>query len=254
MDVDNYTPPSQEPPPAGNDTTLVVHEPRVVVGDRGAAWLTEAWDMFKAAPGAWLALCIVGVVVWCVINLVPFLNIINGLLQPVWGAGLLLAVHAQRNGEPVKVNHLFAGFGPKAGRLVLSGVAAGLVGLIIVGVTLGPFIVELVQSPDPQGALLDQNLNSLLLRILIVVALTIPVYAAVWFAPALIIFGNMGVQQALLLSLKACMKNMWPFFIYSLCLLVLGVLAVFTVGIALLVIIPMFYMSLYLSFRDIFID
>jgi uncharacterized membrane protein len=64
----------------------------------------------------------------------------------------------------------------------------------------------------------------------------------------------MGVQQSLLLSMQACLKNVWPFLIYSLCLTVLGILTVFTFGLALLVIIPMFYISVYLSFRDIFID
>ena len=254
MDVDNYTPPLQPVPPAANEPILIVHEPRVVIGDRGAAWLTEAWDAFKAAPVSWLLLCIAGAALWFVINLIPLINIANGLLQPVWGAGLLLAVHAQRNGGKVKLAHLFAGFGPKLGRLVLSGVVAGGIMLVIVGITVGPLAVQLLQAPDPQALLLGQDMNSLLLRGLVAMALTIPVYGAVWFAPALIVFGNMGVQQSLLLSMQACLKNVWPFLIYSLCLTVLGILTVFTFGLALLVIIPMFYISVYLSFRDIFID
>lgn len=254
MDVDNYTPPPQVPPAVADGALLNVHEPRMVIGDRGAGWLTEGWDMFKAASGSWLLLCLAGIAVFCVINLIPFLNILNGALQPVWIASMLLACHAQRNGEPVKVSHLFAGFGPKLGRLVLSGVVIGFFSMCITLVCLWPLLIGLISAPDPQAFILEQDMNTLMLRMLVLMALLIPFMAAAWFAPALIIFGNVGVQQALLLSMKGCLKNSWPFLIYGLCLLVLGVLALFTFGLALLVIVPVVYLSLYLSFRDIYVD
>ena len=256
MDVDNGTLPT--PPPDGESVHgtpfLAIHEPRVVIGDRGAGWLMAGWDNFRAAPGQWLALCIVGFIVLLIINFIPFANIVNGLLQQVWVAGVLLGCHAQFNGERVRVRHLFAGFGPKAMPLILTGALVGLAGLLLASVVFGSLLVDMVTAPDPQAFLLEQDLRSLLLRVLVLMALMLPLYAALWFAPALIVLGNLDVRQALKLSLIGCLKNAWPFVIYGLCALVLCLLALLTMGLALLVIVPMFYTSIYVSFREIYVD
>ena len=256
MDVDKPTPSS--PPPAGESVyvtpLLTIHEPRVVIGDRGAGWLMAGWDNFRAAPGQWLALCIVGTILLVIINAIPFANFVNGLLQQVWVAGVLLGCHAQFNGEAIRVRHLFAGFGPKALPLILSGALVGLAGLLMAAAVFGPLLADMITTPDPQDFLLQQDMQALLLRVLVLMALMLPLYAALWFAPALIVFVNLDVKQALKLSLVGCLKNAWPFLIYGLCALVLCLLVLLTLGLALLVVVPMFYSSIYVSFREIYVD
>ncbi len=251
-------PTPSSPPPAGEpahaNAFLAIHEPRVVIGDRGAGWLMAGWDNFRAAPGQWLALCIVGFILLLVINAIPFANFANGLLQQVWVAGVLLGCHAQFNGEGIRVRYLFAGFGPKAMPLILSGALVGLVGLLLAAAVFGPLLADLMTAPDPQAMLLQQDLQAVLLRVLVLMALMLPLYAALWFAPALIVFGNLDVQQALKLSLVGCLKNSWPFLIYGLCALVLCLLTLLTFGLALLVVVPMLYSSIYVSFREIYVD
>lgn len=256
MDVDKPT--GSPPPPASEialaTAPLVIHEPRVVIGDRGAGWLMAGWDNFRAAPGQWLALCVVGFIVLLVINFIPFANILNGLLQQVWVAGVLIGCHSQYSGNGIRVGHLFAGFGPKAMPLILCGALVGLASLALAAAVFGSLLADMVTTSDPQEFLLQQDMQSLLLRILVLMALMLPLYAALWFAPALIVLGNLDVRQALKLSLIGCLRNAWPFLIYGLCALVLCLLTILTLGLALLVIVPMFYSSIYVSFREIYVD
>jgi hypothetical protein len=189
----------------------------------------------------------------------------------VWIAGVMVACHAQRNGEAIRISHLFAAFGPKAGRLILCSVVIGACSALLALITFGSLMVDFANATDP-ALIVHQDPSGFVLRLLIFLALVLPLYAAYWFAPALIIFSDMSAIAALKQSFAGCMKNMWPFTIYSLCLMVLGIVVVMTIGIAsllgsigtvlagfamvvgLLVIVPVSYSSIYLSFRDIFVD
>ena len=58
-----------------------------------------------------------------VASLVPFVGtIVAGLLTPVIEAGLILGCDALHRGEPLKVDHLFAGFERHTGKLVMRAV------------------------------------------------------------------------------------------------------------------------------------
>ena len=91
-----------------------------------------------------------------------------------------------------------------------------------------------------------------LLAVLIALTLTIPVGMALWFAPALVVFHNLKPAQALKDSFLACLKNMIPFTLYSLVLLVLAVIAAIPLGLGFLVLIPVAIASIYAAYRDIF--
>lgn len=271
---------------AAPDTTFLdadtVHAPRLVVGDRGAGWVVESWDCFKAQPGPWVLLCIVGFIVMLAINFIPVINILNGFFKPVWFAGLMLACHAQHTGKQVEVKHLFDGFRTKLWPLVLCGVLQSVLSLIIVMVTMGPVIVQIFKAVMPNEAMDYSNLsglmaqfqerledmartnpyqlmamidfNQIMMRMLIMLAVLIPVYAMFWFAPALIVLGNKDLIGALQMSFVGTLKNSWPFLIYGLCALVLCLLAAVTFGLVLIVLAPMFFLSIYLSYRDIYLD
>jgi uncharacterized membrane protein len=272
----------QAPP----DTTFIaadaVHAPRLVVGDRGAGWIVESWDCFKAQPVQWVLLCVVGLVIMLVIDFIPVVNIINNLFKPAWFAGLMLACHAQHTGKQVEVRHLFAGFGNKLGPLVLCGLLQSVLSFIVVIVTMGPLILQIFRAVMPnevvdysdltgfmaqfQDRLRDMARNnpyqlmavldfySIALHMLIMLAVLIPIWAMFWFAPALIVLGNKDLIGALQLSFIGTLKNSWPFLIYGFCGLVLCLLTPITLFLGLIVLVPMFFLSTYLSYRDIYID
>jgi uncharacterized membrane protein len=90
-------------------------------------------------------------------------------------------------------------------------------------------------------------------------ALSVPLSMAIWFAPMLVVFENEKPAAALRASFLACLRNMLPFLIYGLIILVPMILlmAPFDLSnmernpglwIVALLVLP----SIYTSYRDIF--
>lgn len=231
----------------------VIHEPRTVTASRGAGWLIDGFAYFRKAPGQWLLLCAVGFIIMIGIGLIPVVNLVSGLLAPVWSAGLLLGCKNLHEGKALEIRHLFAGFGDKLGQLVVSGLIVSCLSLAIVAIILGPVFFELVTNDDPE-ALANPDVLGLLWRILLISLLIIPVYAASWFAPALIVLGNIGVMDALKFSLYAGFRNIGPFLVYSLVGFVLMIPVVLTAGLGMFIVGPMLFASIFISFREIFVE
>jgi uncharacterized membrane protein len=96
-------------------------------------------------------------------------------------------------------------------------------------------------------------LGGMLLAMLLALALSVPLFMAIWFAPALVVFNNMQPVQALKASFNACLKNMVPFLVYGLITMVLCFFAALPVGLGFLVLGPVLSGSVYASYRDIFV-
>ena len=84
-------------------------------------------------------------------------------------------------------------------------------------------------------------------------ALSLPVFMALWFAPALVFFNGMAPIAALKASFDACLKNTLAFLVYGLIVLVLDFFAALPVMLGFLVLIPVLAGSLYASYRDVFV-
>jgi uncharacterized membrane protein len=87
---------------------------------------------------------------------------------------------------------------------------------------------------------------------LLVARLSVPLYMATWFAPALIVSHDLAPAAALKASFYACLKNWLPFLVYGVVLLVLGLAAAIPLGLGYLVLVPVLVASVYTSYRDIF--
>src|SRR5262249_39664681 len=80
----------------------------------------------------------------------------------------------------------------------------------------------------------------------------LPLFMALWFAPALAVFHQQGPAEAMKASFFACLKNVVPFLLYSVILLLLAFVASIPFGLGWLVLGPVIAASLYTSYRDIF--
>src|SRR5688500_5066950 len=82
-----------------------------VTMNRGSAWLSEAFTLFRRSPIAWIGLCAGWLAIWFGLLMVPvFGPVIGNLLQPVFFAGFAIAAFKQSVGEPVTMGELFGGF------------------------------------------------------------------------------------------------------------------------------------------------
>lgn len=223
---------------------------RSVAAGNGVNWISGGWELFKKAPGVWIGLTIVYIVVMMVLGMIPLVNLALSLLAPVFIGGIMLGCKALDDGEDLSVGHLFAGFSNNFGNLILVGVIY-LVGFIAIGLIVGVIAAVGVGAAAMGGG--KVALIPMLLAALIALLLFVPLAMATWFAPALVLFHELAPFVAMKASFFACIKNFLPFLLYGLVVLVLAIVATIPLGLGWLVLIPVLMASMYTGYRDMFI-
>ena len=230
---------------------------RSVASGSGWKWITQAWELFKGQKGTWIGLILIFVVIIFVLSLVPLIGpLAVNLISPILIGGIVLGCEAVRKGEPMTVGYLFAGFSKNAGRL--AGVGAFMIlgyiaMLAIVAVIFGAAILAVFTggtSNDP-AAMAAMGMN-IALAVLLMLALSVPLYMAVWFSYPLIVLNDFTVGQALKTSFFACLKNVMPFLIYGIAAILLAIFATIPAGLGWLLLGPVLLASIYTGYRDIF--
>ena len=229
---------------------------RAVDAGRGWEWIAEGFALFKKQPGTWILILIIFVVCAALIHIVPIVGSLAGmLLTQVFMGGLMLGCRALDHNESFEVGHLFAGFKQNTGDLVMLGVLT-LVGWIIafipaMAIVGGGAFMSMMMGGNPAMHFGAMGL-SVLLAILVTLALALPLYMALWFAPSLIVFNNLKSVDAMKASFFACLKNVVPFLLYGVIMLVLCFIAAIPLALGFLVLGPVAIASIYTGYRDIF--
>src|SRR6185369_16938721 len=165
---------------------------------------------------------------------------------------LMLASRDAEEGT-LRFSRAFAGFSHRFGTLATVGVLylVGLVAIVFVAsiVTgVGMFSFFGGASPDQMARLGV----TMLLTVLIMFALMLPLFMALWFAPALVVYHDMGAVESMKASFAGCLKNMLPFLLYGIALTIAGVLASIPLGLGWLVLGPVVVASINTGYRDIY--
>lgn len=225
----------------------------------GLDWWTKAWPLFTGQVGMWIGVIVVTVIVIVVASLIPVLGqLVTFLFGPVIAGGLMLGAREVDRGGALTFGHIFAGFSNQMGQLVLVGVIylAGMVVALVVaalvaGIGIGTMLgVGASGGPAAMGA---AGASGILLAVLIAVALLLPLYMAVWFAPALVVYHELGAMEAMKASFFGCLKNIVPFLVYGIVGMLLSIVASIPFGLGWLVLGPVMIASVYVSYRDIYL-
>jgi uncharacterized membrane protein len=175
--------------------------------------------------------------------------------MPVFGGGLMLGCRSLQRDGTLEMGHLFAGFKEHTAPLLTLG-ALALVGWIIV---LLPVIAIVGTSAffgagrgDAAG--IGAIGGGFLLGMLVALALSILVYMAFWFAPALVALRGAAPVAAIKQSFAGCLRNIVPFLVYGVVVFVLSLLATLPFGLGWLVLGPVLVGSIYAAYRDIYGD
>ncbi len=251
-----------EPPAAGP----ALRGPVGVPAGRGLSWLTEAWGYFSNNPLVWVALVIVLFVIQLALGLIPLLGpLAQILLSPIFAGGLMLGCKAIDEGGTIQFNHLFAAFDQYAGKLALVGaiyLGALIVAMLAAGVLamvlgMGGGLMAGLSSmgdPDVGGAVATgAAATGMLIFMLLMLAVMLPVIMAYYFAPVLVVMHGLEPLEAMKLSFSGCLKNVVPFLLYGIAVMVAGIIAAIPLGLGFLVLMPMIIASMYIAYKDIYL-
>jgi uncharacterized membrane protein len=245
------------------ETLAAVVHPRAVDAGRGAAWWGEGWRLFTPAVGPWILIVVIGFILNLILAFIPILgSIASQLLFPILVGGLMLGCRAIDRGEPLTIGHLFAGFGPRAGSLLIMAliyIAAAIAITIFVVALLFVFFGAAVlsqlwnaQNSVSTGEAVSGLALIILIGLLVFLILYLPLVMAIWFAPALIVLHGAEPWTAIKLSFIGSIKNILPFLIYGLVWIALAIVATIPLLLGWLVLGPVTVASVYASYCDIF--
>ena len=250
-------------PGAQTGSTSIV--PRGVAAGRGVSWWGEAWRLFVPGVGVWILIVLILLVLNVILAVIPFVgHLASQVLFPLFAGGLMLGCRAVDRGEPLTVNHLFAGFGQHAGSLLIVGLLYTAIAVVIALAVGGVLIVafgmavlsQLFQLQDPlsAGVALGGMLLVVLVGVLLFTLLLLPLVMAVWFAPALVVLRGLEPWAAMKMSFSGCLANGVPFLIYGVIGIGLAIVASVPLMLGWLVVGPLAIASIYTSYCDIFED
>lgn len=233
------------------DATFRVAEVRA---SRGAAWLVEAFGLFRRAPLVWIGLCVGWIVITFGLIMVPLIGgVIANFLQPVFFASFAITALRQAAGEPIAMGDLFLGFKRNVRALVNLG-ALLLIAEIAIFALMALLGLPMATSGDKPFTmaeyveLLDGKEWILALGFL----LTVLVKGALWFAPPLIALHDMPTSHAMRWSLYAALANIGAMIVYGLVLLGLFFLGLIPWALGLIAVIPVMVISTYIGYREVF--
>ncbi|MDE1461446.1 BPSS1780 family membrane protein [Spartinivicinus poritis] len=229
------------------------HEPTKQSAGSSVSWISDAFKLFGNKPGLWILATIVYWVIIFILALIPIVNLVSGFVAPIFTAGFIYASYKLDTGQGMEVADIFEGFQRNLGKLVLVAVLSLVFSVIVFAVL---FLVAMVfgfsMTPGASGSS-DFNIAIGLIFVLLFLGLLLPIIMMVWFAPALIILNNFDAWPAMLMSFKGCLRNILPFIIYGVLMLVMAIIAVIPLGLGYLVLMPVMYASIYTSYKSIYI-
>jgi len=247
---------------------------------QGSAWLRRAFAMFRQYRLQWVLLFCGYLAVLFAVNLIPAVGpLVVFALKPVLAVGLLAAAWSQERGGAPAMSQLFHGF--RSNVLALLSIGAFFVlgmalviqaSAIVDGGKLRDFVAGLTPVTEEQAREAFAN-TQMQLAMLFSAVLALPVLLATWWAPALVVFHDVGAAKALATSLRASLAN-WRalatytvivFFFYAMLpMMVLTLLAlllpaalmqvlVFLVALPYSIVLTVtLHISDYVSYRDVF--
>ena len=254
-------------PPAARVADLVetneedgsfIRNGRTVPAGHGANWLGAAWRMFKQSPGSWLLLLLIAFIIFCTLSFIPIVNLAVAIVGPLLYGGIFYAGDQQRKTGTVEVGNLFEGLRQRTNPLLVLG-AINLAFMAICGGVFalaagGDLAWAMFISRDP--AVMSSALSSsdFALGMLLYMGVTFLMMAAMWFSPALVMLHGVAPVEALKISFLAAFRNILPGIVYSILLFILLIVAAIPLLLGYLIVMPMFAISFYTAYRDIFIE
>lgn len=230
---------------------------RSVPAGNAFEWMRSGWALFVGAPGVWIAVAIIMMILLLVVPMVPLIGwIASPVLTPIIAAGALHACRRAGAGETPQVGDLFWGFSQRTGPLAMLGViyAVGMIAIVVIaffvvgGGVLGGMMMGQMSGVAGAGA----ALGGTLLALLFIVATSLPLIMGMCYAPPLVAFHEMEPVAAMKASFGACLKNIGSLTVFGVVLFIAAFIAALPLGLGMLIFLPVATGAFYASYRDVF--
>lgn len=241
----------------------LLSEPRAGRAGWGVSWITNALSIFKDNFLLWLGIGVVYLIIAMVMSAMPIINFVFSLISFVFVGGIIKGANAQVTGKELRFDHLFSAFSTHLlplivlfvlymVALIIAFIPIGIILIVVSHVMGGIGNVDSMMTAEQIGA---GSIVAILLVLLFSMIAFFFLFVMVWFAPALIVLHNIAPTEAMKMSIKGCLKNILPLFVFSLLLPLLALLSIlFTLGLAILVVVPVGMITYYTSYRDVWTD
>ncbi|HBH29230.1 MAG: hypothetical protein N839_0008025 [Desulfofustis sp. PB-SRB1] len=236
--ADPYAPPTADLTPEQQTTTAFFDQPRKVKAGRGWTWIVDAYKLFMKAPWKLLAIYVIALIIVSLPAFIPIVGtFVQSILYPIIGAGLVMSAHTLHTGNTLSTGQVFDGFRHNRNQLLLIGLiymAGVLVMFLIMFLVFGSMMIPMFLNsgnPEAMESMMGGSPLMFALIPLLILALSIPLIMAVWFAPALAALVEVPAVYAMKRSFRACLQNIVPFLVYGLATFVVGFIAALIVGI-----------------------
>lgn len=244
----------------------------IVPGGHGWLWLKQALALLGKAPFAWMLVSMTYWIVMAVLARLPYVGLAAGsLVMPALAVSFMAMCRELERGRPLQPALFAAGFRRNLAALVTIG---GLYLAATLAIFAATWFIDdgalarwmVFGKPPPAQAGDDQGMPWAVAAAFI---LWIPVQLAFWFAPILAAWHDLPAVKALFFSFFASLRNWRAFVVYA--LVAGGAVAIVAallfhvhrmkegaaiaptfVFLFLVVAIPVYYASLYASYRDVF--
>jgi uncharacterized membrane protein len=229
---------------------------RLVPPGNGVEWITAAWRLFWARPGKWVLTTLLIILIYVLASWIPFANLTASFIWPFVGAGIVLAADEQRRTGTFDLGTLFGGFRKQPQSLLGIGAV-----LFVSQIILFACLAIVVGSDVAKQIVLNSHTDidparslHFLLAILIYLALVLPITAATYLAPPLVVLNDLPAASAMKMSFVGSFKNVLSGLVFGLCLFLLIMASMIPLGLGLIVSLPLAVATTYTVYRDIFID
>ncbi|WP_275895749.1 BPSS1780 family membrane protein [Trinickia diaoshuihuensis] len=222
---------------------------RAVAAGQGSRWFAQGWAVFQQRPATWIMLGLIDLLVTAVLYEVPYAGDLTAVFTVLWTGGMMYAADRFRAtgslGLAEVVRGIRAHFQP-----LFTAAVFGLLIAIVCDLT-GDRAASALRLIAFGGAGNSSSLIALVAGAIYLTAALIGTMA-LWLAPALIVLNGATPLDALRGSFAATWRNGPAALVYGLIAAGLMLACILTLGVALLVVAPLVYLSTCAASVDMF--
>lgn len=233
------------PPPFNTPPPVHLH-PRIVPWQHALGWYEDAMRLFKRGPWMWAALAAVTILTEFVLRIVPGLGpILSEIVVPLVACGLIYAAAATDGGGTPALRHVTLAFRAPVAALV----AVVLSALVTFAAeSLAAWWIADTNLLDSAGMPGDMQLSALIGIYTLGILASLPVM----FVPLHVLLERVPPGAAFAASWQAFVLNTMPLLAYAAASLVLLAFGLATMGLGLVLALPLWVGSSYAAWKDIF--